>query len=79
MEARDGMSVGWGKKEQGLGAYCGTTRLSMGAGHSEKNRGCLWGLPRNRLSNGEVGGPVVGEDFGEAQRQEAPQRGGGLG
>ena len=79
MEARDGMSVGGGKKEQGLGAYCGTTRLPMGAGHFEKNRGCLWGLPRSRLSNREVGGPTVGEDFGETQRREAPQCGGGLG
>ena len=79
MEARDEMSVGGGKEERGLGAYRGTTCFSMRAGHSEKNRGCLRGFPRSRLSDEEVGRFAVGEDFGEAQRREAPQRGGSMG
>ena len=72
------MSAGGGKVERGLGAYRGTTSLTMGAGYSEENRGCLWGVPRYRLSDGDVGRFAVGKDLGEAQRGEASQRSGSL-
>ena len=61
------MSTGRGKEKRGLGAYRGTAILAMGAGYSEENRGCLWGFPRYRLSNGDVGRLAVGKDLGEAQ------------
>ena len=60
------MSVGRGEKERDLGASCRLTRLLMGSGHSEKDKGGVRGFPRSRLPNGEAGGTVVGPDTGEA-------------
>ena len=61
------MSAGGGKEVRGLGAYRGTASLAMGAGYSEENKGWLWGFPRHRLSDGDVGRLAVGKDLGEAQ------------
>ena len=79
MEAQDGMPVGKEEKERGLGASCGLTHLLMGSGHSEKDRGGVWGFSRSRIPNGEAGGTAVGPNTGEAQRRGPSQCGGGLG
>ena len=60
------MSDGRGEKERSLGANCRLTRLLMGSGHSEKDRGGVWGFSHSRLPNGEAGGTAVGPDIGEA-------------
>ena len=60
------MSVGMREKKRSLGASCRLTRLLMGSGHSEKDRGGVRGFPRSRLPNGEAGGIAVGPDTGEA-------------
>ena len=61
-----------------MGANRGPTRLLMGSGHSEKDRGGVWGVPCSRLPNREAGGVAVGTDSGEDERRRASQRGGNM-
>ena len=56
-----------------MGANRGPTRLLMGSGHSEKDRGEVWGVPCSRLPNREDRGVAMGADSGEDERRRASQ------